>query len=438
MIQLYQYPRNSNICVVQFFEECRLIFGERLGLGDRWKSSAANALGISRSTLYRYCQPGQVVPPRVRERLREIAAAPTVTPRPHHSLDTLAARALVAMQDTIESPAGFSSGLPGQVRRYFDVASAMNALSDGERWPCSFEALCAWGRSPPEDTVDRWGGVLIEDDSPTDICYEAAEGAGGTEEDWEQLSLFKILIESCRQCTDPQRAYASIRSTVVTLPTASRLDIEDAFALRGTDLRKAVDLIPHLYADVPQAMEIHGKGVPICTMSGTLLIRSSSGGSRLHSEYRDPSAQANATLGKCRYIRWARGLLRAKRPVRMRWVYPGIAEMDLYERLKDHDWDCELWPDLDSVDLVAKSRDGSRRLVVDVKDVASPYHLAYWRAWDGLAVYPQEERFLVIPDYRLKVNPAFRRAFYRHLPADAPEVSLKTVSEFIRAAGTGS
>ena len=422
---------------MEFSEECRLVFGERMGLGDRWKSSAANALGISRSTLYRYCQPGQKVPLHVRARLREVAAAPTITPRPHQSLDTLAARALVALHDTMESPSGFSAGLPSPVRRFFDVAAAMNALHDGERWPASFGALCGWGQTPPNDIVDRWGGVFIEDNAPTDICYEAAEGGRGNEEDWEQLSLFKTLIDACRQCTDPQNAYVAIRSAVITSPTATRLEIEDAFGLRGADLRKAADLIPKIYAEMPHALEIRGKGVPICVVTGAPLIRSSAGGSRLHSEYRDPSAQSNATLGKCRYVPWTRGLLRAKRPVRMRWVYPGIAEMDLHERLKDHDWDCELWPDLDSVDLVARSRDGTRRFAVDVKDVASPYRLADWRAWDGLAVYPEQERFLVIPDYRLKINPGFRRAFYRQLSPDAPKVALKTVSEFIRVAGTG-
>lgn len=422
---------------MEFSEECRLVFGERRALGDRWKSAAADALEVSRSTLYRYFQPGQKIPLRVRNRLREIAAESTVPPRPHHSLDTLAARALVSLHDTMESPGGFSEGLPSQVQRYLDVAAAMNALDSDDHWPASIGALCTWGESPPEDTLDRWGGVFFEHDAPTDICYEAAEGGRGTEEDWELLSLFEMLIDTCRQCSDPQRAYESIRSAVITSPTATRLEIEDAFGLRGADLRKAADLIPQLYGDVPQAMEIQGKGVPICAVSGALLIRAASGGTRLHSEYRDPNAQANATLGKCRYVPWVRGLLRAKRPVRMRWVYPGIAEMDLYERLKDHDWECELWPDLDSVDLVAMSRDGDRRLVVDVKDVASPYRLADWRTWDGLAVYPEEERSLVIPDYRLKANPEYRRAFYRHLPADAPQISLKTVSEFIDNVGTG-
>ena len=121
--------------------------------------------------------------------------------------------------------------------------------------------------------MDRWGGVFFEGDAPTEICYESAEGRDGAEEDWEQLRLFKMLIDTCGQCTDPQRAYSSIRSTVITSPTATRLDIEDAFGLRGADLRKAAGLIPHLYGDVPQAMEIHGKGVPICAVSGALLIR---------------------------------------------------------------------------------------------------------------------------------------------------------------------
>ena len=409
-----------------------------MGLGDRWKSSAADAIGISRSTLYRYCKTGQQVPLNVRARLREIAAMQPTIPRPHQALETLAARALVALHDTMESPSGFSAGLPSQARRFFDIAAAMNALQDDEPWPSSFGDLCDWGQAPPDDIADRWGGVFFEDDVPTDICYEAAEGVSGTEEDWEQLSLFKTLIETCHQCTDTQRAYVSIRSAIITSPTATRLGIEDAFGLRGADLKKARELIPHVYAAVPHAVAIKGKGVPICLKSSTPLIRSSSDHRRLHAEYRDPEAQSNATLDKCRFVPWSRGLLRAKRIVRVRWVYPGIAEMDLYERLKDYDWECELWPDFDSVDLVARSRDGTRRLVVDVKDVASPYRLADWRTWDGLAVYPEEERFLVIPDYRMKINPEFRLAFYRHLASDAPRVSVKTVSEFIRDAGTGS
>ena len=314
----------------------------------------------------------------------------------------------------------------------------MNAIDDNARWPSSFDALCAWGQSPPSDVVDRWGGAFFEDNAPADVCYEAAEGGEGTEEDWEQLSLFELLMDTCRHCTDPQRAYVAIRSAIIKFPTGTRLEIEDALDLRGTDLRRAAELIPHFYADVPHAMEIQGQGVPICTASGTLLVRSSSGGSRLRSEYRDPTAQSGATIDKCRYVPWVRGLLRARRTVRMRWVYPGIAEMTLYERLKDLDWLCELWPDLDTVDLVATSSDGHRRLVVDVKDVASPYRLADWKTWDGLAAYPEEERFLVLPDYRLKSNPEYRRAFYRHLPPDAPKVSLKSVSEFVRHVGAGS
>ena len=80
---------------------------------------------------YRYFESGQKVPSRIREKLREIAAEWTAYPRPHHSLDTLAARALVALHDAMESSSGFTDGLPSRVRRFFDIAAAMNALNRG-------------------------------------------------------------------------------------------------------------------------------------------------------------------------------------------------------------------------------------------------------------------------------------------------------------------
>ena len=40
--------------VNKFEPRCQELFGKKLGMGRRWKTAAAQALGISRATLYRY------------------------------------------------------------------------------------------------------------------------------------------------------------------------------------------------------------------------------------------------------------------------------------------------------------------------------------------------------------------------------------------------
>src|SRR5262245_35914240 len=56
----------------KFETRCQDLFGRKLGMGRRWKTAAAQALGIGRATIYRYFEDDSDVPADVLARLGKL------------------------------------------------------------------------------------------------------------------------------------------------------------------------------------------------------------------------------------------------------------------------------------------------------------------------------------------------------------------------------
>ena len=125
-------------------------------------------------------------------------------------------------------------------------------------------------------------------------------------------------------------------------------------------------------------------------------------------------------------------MLQLRRPFRLYWNLPGRAELALERDLLAAGWKVELWPNLDRIDLIVSSRDGKKRVAIDVKEYLSPEILAV--RFEGFKEYAADhECFLVVPDHILETSSGYHRRFesVRASYSKTP-VNVRTVSELLR------
>jgi len=89
-----------------FATRCQGLFGERLGYGRRWKTAAAQALGIGRATLYRYFSDHSAVAPDVLRKLDALERPQHQPIRTDYQMLTLFSRALLDAQREIDEHGG--------------------------------------------------------------------------------------------------------------------------------------------------------------------------------------------------------------------------------------------------------------------------------------------------------------------------------------------
>jgi hypothetical protein len=181
------------------------------------------------------------------------------------------------------------------------------------------------------------------------------------------------------------------------------------------------------YDNIPESLNIEGN-LPICTISGTILRRD---GSAFHTECRDPEAVRRARAGLHAKVKYRSGMRYLKRTFRIFWSLPGMAELDLEQRLRRLGWDCSLWPNIDRVDLTAVSPDRRRSIAIDVKNYFSPARLA--ARFKGFKEYESShDCVLVVPDYTIELDQLFRERFEAFRAAQGrPAVRLRTVSALV-------
>ena len=118
----------------EFYKQCEQLFSKKLDYGRRWKSSAAQALGIGRATLYRYFDNDTVVPEYVHTRLDELSGGVGLVQNDEQIVRFIA-RGLVDLQEEIDTHGWVKTGYPPVLQRAFDLASARSALYDEQQWP---------------------------------------------------------------------------------------------------------------------------------------------------------------------------------------------------------------------------------------------------------------------------------------------------------------
>ena len=427
----------------QFYRQCQKLFERDLGYGRRWKSAAAQALEISRATLYRYFDNDDGVPDDVRSRLRELAQ-PQVPIYDDQEMVRLYARGLVELQERIDAEGWLKpdDGYPSTLQRVFDIAAAQQAVGADSRWPTGLTSLGRLAEVPLyqwkldlswDPAGDYTAASLTRDGEITQDCAELAAKGVDPEAEIIEGRGFELLMSVCRDRVDGQRVYTTFRRFIIEHPVFDNAAMEMASAPLLTSVQRANELLNAFYQPVPKALSM-GLSLPICKISGTILRRQRTG---LHTEHRDPQARLCAKSSDHNVRLWQPSTRHLRRAFRRYWCLPGLAEIALADALEDAGWNCDLWPNFDAVDLVATSPDGKRRVAVDVKDYLSPSLLAKRFGSSGFGQYADtHECYLVIPDYLPEATADYERRFDTARDAlGRSRIALRTVSSLLSEVG---
>lgn len=420
---------------LSFPERAQALFSEKLGYGRRWKSAAAQELGIGRATLYRYLDDPSGVAPDVLIKLAKLEA-PRAPVHGIREMVTLIASAIVEIQSRIDAEGWLRAPYPPSVRRVFDLGAARNIADGGDVWPTELQGLMRRAQEPlfrwlPDVSWDVAGDYLavrlVEQGEASTACRALALPGGDPESEIEENLGYEMLMGICRDRTDGEALYRTWRRTVienVVMSSWSTVIVMDPLL---ATLERSDEIVEAFYDRVPESFAINGQ-LPICTVSGTILRRD---GRVFHTESRRPEAVRLAREGIHRTLKYRPGMLYLKRAFRTFWALPGLAELELQRRLEALGWTTSLWPSLDRVDLVAIAPDGQRRLAIDVKDYISPARLA--ARFNGFKTFEADhECYLVIPDYITEADPRFEARFEALRAANGrPAVALATVSDIV-------
>ena len=415
-----------------FHDRCEALFAQKLGYGRRWKTAAAQALGIGRATLYRYFDDDRGVSPDVLARLKRLDAGEQLV-RDDRQMLCLFACGLLDVQKQIDEHGWLKEGYPPTLQRSFDLAAARNVLEDEPRWPTDFGALSRlaqkslydWGVDVSWDPDGEFtAATLIEGGEITPACIDLAMPGQDPEAELIENAGYKLLKGICRERQDGQAIYAGFRRAVIENPVLTSWTTTILTDPVLVSVERLDEIVYAFYQRVPVSMVIKG-ALPVCSISGTVLRREGAG---FHTECRDPDAVRRARSGDCDRLKWRTGIMHLRRAFRLYWCLPGRAELELAKKLEGAGWTVELWPDLDRVDIAATSPDGSRRIAADVKEYLSPENLA--SRFEGFKEYATDhECFLVVPDYMPEVSRGYEGRFeaVRASRSKAP-IALRTIS----------
>ncbi len=422
---------------LSFAERAEALFAQKLGYGRRWKSAAAQELGIGRATLYRYLDTPSGVPADVLNRIEQLEG-PRAPIHGAREMVTLIAGAVVEIQACIDADGWLRAPYPPLVRRIFDLGAARNLAEGGDIWPTDLHGLMRRAQEPlfhwlPDVSWDAQGDFiavrLVEGGEASTACRVLSLANGDPETEIQENLGYEMLMGICRDRIDGEALYRTWRRTVIENVVMTNWSTAILMDPLLATLERSDEIVEAFYDRIPESFAINGQ-LPICTVSGVILRRE---GRAFHTECRHPEAIRLAREGVHQNVKHRPGMLYLKRAFRTFWALPGLAEIELNRRLQALGWSTSLWPELDKVDLVAIAPDGGRRLAIDVKDYLSPARLA--ARFNGFKTFePDHDCFLVIPDYIAETDPRFEARFEALRAASGkPPVALATVSDLIQS-----
>ncbi len=294
--------------------------------------------------------------------------------------------------------------------------------------PQGIPDLLAWCRRPlvewqlalPPDAIspeDR----LLDGQLPTSICEEWACTIPHVEDELTQSRLMQSVFEICRSAEAPD-SYVAFRRLLISKPVLTAFELLQHCA--EPQLERLTDPIRAAYEPAPDACAVEENfqccpscnNLMLCTVSGNLVCA-------------DECCRAAKPGGEGRKIPKRQGVHWLKRGLRRFIAAPGRVELRLAKQLRDLELDVELWPAFDSYDLRLVFPDGET-WAVDVKDWASPFHLA--RQVKPIPSYPPwQKAYFVFPDARRQQRSDYLRAFRNHCPLPRQQAKAAFESDFI-------
>jgi hypothetical protein len=329
--------------------------------GRRWKSAAADALAISRPTLYRYVRIDEeavavAVPSEIFDRVRELARQTSSLP-PARDLAVYYARGLTKLQEYIDRNGFISAPYPPELLRAFSIASALNSRSEDTKYPNDLAGLLECAAQPFhewfadlnwDNTGDYTTAQLIRHGVISAECLLLASTPG----DIDEREGYDLLMNRCRPLPYGQELYVAWRRLMIESPVIESF----AEVIRGQriflrNIEAITELDQQFLERVPRPSGDDGT-LFLCPATGT---RATFFEREWVSESRDPDIQAQLKTGGPRRIQWTPDTRQVKRTFRQFWALPGYYEMDIYRHATAVGWEAELWPKFDTVDLVVEA-----------------------------------------------------------------------------------
>jgi len=386
----------------------------------RWKSHAANWLGVSRPTLDAYLRHAQA------GRLEKVPAeilGKVCGDQPDARTDVYAparvemvlnfAAGLVALQEEMDAQGHPQAPYPAALQRGLDVAAWLN-IAETNTYPvtlaellvCAGKPIYEWCAKLGEPLADEYYASRLLDEG--EVTRDCLSLASQLRQDPEH-ELFKLLMRCCEDAGSAgQDLYAAWRRTVIQAPVAggyTQLLARERVFMQHLDL--AHRLINAFYVRLPHVHASAGK-VHLCPSTGTRLRRV---GGKWVTEMRDEAAQRLLTREGPRTLDYTPDVLELKRPARLFWCLPGWHELQLCDMARQLGWEVELWPKFDTVDLLIRKPAATTRYAIDLKDHLSAQGLA--RSFERFKGYKSHIRLIVVPDYLEDLNPDYRKTFAR-------------------------
>ena len=420
-----------------FSDRLQGLFAKDSNAGLQWKSAAARALGISRPALYKYLQDdektgGENIPSKVIEALESLEQEAQALPDEKDLVERYAI-GLTELQNQMDTQGWVSAPYPSDLKRAFDIAASLNLRAEKCLYPdnlvtlvhCAKKPLYEWCPDLSWDpNADFTAAQLLEGGEITPECSLIAEAAT----DGEERAGYQLLINKCSTVTNPQELYVAWRKFVIQSPVlesaASSIRSDDVLVSYLID---ALDLFDHFYEPVSRSLAPDGY-IYLCPFSGTRLLQ---GDREWLSESRDNGAKNLLKTDLPDKILYTPEIRQLKRVFRQFWCLPGIYELQLYNSLRESGWHVDLWPELDSIDLLAESPDGKHNLAIDVKDYLYSVRLA--NSFNNFKQYQRQYQCLiVIPDYLVERDPDYLKKFnIARRSAGRSKVEIKTMGNLL-------
>lgn len=300
------------------------------------------------------------------------------------------------------------------------------SVADMARWAAT-KPIGQWPFDLPEDAenaqeflVDRQAGV------PTQLCYEwKVSGADAAAELFEN-EIIRSVFAQC-EAAKSRPSYTAFRYLLVKRPVLTGIERATLIGEQPA-LGIVLETVNRCYEQAPAAYRGTDGRFATCARCGCLLKPHGQG---WRCELDRCRREAHATPARFIDDRETSGLYHLRAPLRIFITGPGLAEVELEDKLLKKGLVPEMWPGCDAYDL--RITFPNRQVwAIDVKDRANPALLGY-----GATRFrpdpPYDRAFLVVPQYRFDDRDDYKIVFEHHCPSEViPYVTLLSDRAFMR------
>lgn len=256
--------------------------------------------------------------------------------------------------------------------------------------------LDSWGLKFDEEIVGQ-GDQLMERGIPTQFCLDWTHEQGPNA--LEEETLLHEVMAICREANRPD-TYSAFRNLLICRPVLKTFELQQA--KQESALRPVRDLLVKAYIPAPLSAAFDST-FGCCGRCGGLLLRIEGDQFECENEH-----CWTYELTTQRTISIEEGVLWLENGLRRYVARPGLAEIELRDKLEDLGLSVDMWPNYDAYDL--RVRVGDEFWAIDVKDWSNPFKLA--QAVGAIRRNPHWDRaFYVFPDERKQKRPDYLRAF---------------------------